>query len=68
MKTNSPFLFWLQRAVDAGWTESAIAMKDPLLEGLRTNSKFLEVLAQAHRRVEEMRTRVMESQKGEAGP
>jgi protein kinase/serine/threonine-protein kinase len=61
-------LLWLERAVDAGWTESAIAMKDPLLEGLRANPKFLEVLAQANRRVEAMRTRVMESQKGEAGP
>jgi hypothetical protein len=54
--------------IDAGWTESAIAMKDPLMEGLWKNPKFLGVLAQADRRVGEMRNRVPESQKTGAGP
>ncbi|HEX7572744.1 MAG TPA: protein kinase [Bacteroidota bacterium] len=59
---------WLQKAQDAGWTESAIAMKDPLMEGLRKNPNFLEVLAKADRRVEEMRNRVRESQNTVAEP
>jgi hypothetical protein len=42
-------------------------MKDPLLEGLRQNPKFLELLAQADRRVEEMRNRVREIKKAGNG-
>jgi serine/threonine protein kinase/tetratricopeptide (TPR) repeat protein len=61
-------LRWLQKAVDAGWTESAFAIKDPLMETLRKNPKFHEALAQADRRVEEMRNRVRERQKSGAGP
>jgi serine/threonine protein kinase/Tfp pilus assembly protein PilF len=60
-------ILWLQKALDAGWTDSVIAMKDPLMEGLRKNPEFLGVLAQADRKVEAMRNRVLENQKSGAG-
>jgi serine/threonine protein kinase len=58
---------WLRKAVDAGWMETAIAKKDPLLDTLRKDPEFLNVLAQVESRVERMRTHVRESRKSEGG-
>ena len=42
---------WLRKALEAAWTDSATAIKDPLMEGLRNDPAFLDVLAQLERSV-----------------
>lgn len=51
---------WLRKALDEGWTGSALAMKDPLMADLRKNTDFLDILARADRKVGEMRVRIRE--------
>ncbi len=58
---------WLRKAFDAGWTGSAIARRDPLMEGLKRNPEFIEVLSRVDSRIEEMRSRVRDIEKAVPG-
>ncbi len=55
---------WLQKAIEAGWRQSHVALKDPLLENLHNDARFQQMMAQLKGQVDEMRRRVelMESQ------
>jgi len=55
---------WLQKAIEAGWRQYHVALKDPLLENLHNDARFQQMMAQLKGQVDEMRRRVelMESQ------
>jgi len=55
---------WLKKAIEAGWRQSHVALKDPLLENLHNDARFQQMMAQLKGQVDEMRRRVelMESQ------
>jgi serine/threonine protein kinase/Tfp pilus assembly protein PilF len=55
-------LQWLQKALDAGWTDYVLARKDPVLESLKTDGGFLQLTSQAEQRVLSMRERANESE------
>ncbi len=54
---------WLQKAIDAGWRSYREAMTDPLLENLRSEDKFKQMMANVKSNVDEMRKRVEEMEK-----
>jgi TolB-like protein/Flp pilus assembly protein TadD/predicted Ser/Thr protein kinase len=54
---------WLQKAIDAGWRTYRWAMTDPLLENLRGDDKFKQMIADVKAMVDEMRKRVEETEK-----
>ena len=47
----------LQKAIDGGWLQYRLALTDPLLENLRNEAKFQEMMTQVKVRVDEMRNR-----------
>jgi serine/threonine protein kinase/Flp pilus assembly protein TadD len=51
-------LEWLQRAIDAGWRFSSLGLKDPLLENLRNDDQFKQMMDQVKSKVDEMRKKV----------
>ncbi len=54
---------WLQKAIDAGWRNYRWAMTDPLLENLRGDDEFKQMIADVKAMVDEMRRRVEEAEK-----
>jgi len=54
---------WLERAIDAGWRFYRLGVRDPLLENLRDDEQFKEMMAQVKAKVDEMRRRVEESER-----
>ena len=54
---------WLQKAVDAGERDYRWAAMDPLLENLRGDDKFKQMMADVKAKVDEMRKRVEEMEK-----
>jgi serine/threonine protein kinase/Flp pilus assembly protein TadD len=54
---------WLEKAIDAGWRDYREAMKDPLLENLRGEDKFKQMMADVKADVDRMRTRIEEMEK-----
>lgn len=48
---------WIQKAIDAGWVRYRLAMRDPLLENLRGEEQFQQMMAQVKAKVDEMRRR-----------
>ena len=49
---------WLQRAIDAGWLNYEIGLRDPLFENIRNEEKFKLMMAQVKAKVDEQRRRV----------
>ena len=54
---------WLQRSIDAGGRDYRWASADPLLENLRGDEKFKQMVADVKARVDEMRKRVEEMER-----
>lgn len=54
---------WLQKAIDAGWRDYRIGLKDPLLGNLRNDEQFQQMMAQVKAKVDEMRKKVEEMEK-----
>ena len=54
---------WLQKAIAAGWRNYRWTEIDPLLENMRNEDRFKEMMADVKTRVEEMRRRVEEMEK-----
>jgi len=54
---------WLQKAIDAGWRDYRMAEIDPLLENIRNEDRFRQMMADVKAKVDEMRKRVEEMEK-----
>jgi hypothetical protein len=54
---------WLERAINAGWRDYRSAEIDPLLENIRSEDRFNQMLADVKAKVEEMRRHVEEMEK-----
>ena len=54
---KEPALEWLQKAYDAGWRDSRTLIRDPILERIREEPKFKELIARINRDVAAMRGR-----------
>ncbi len=54
---------WLQKAIDAGWRFYDFGLIDPLLENLRNDDQFQQMMAQVKAKVDEMRKRVEQAEK-----
>lgn len=48
---------WLQAAIDGGWLLYRMGMADPMMESLRGEAQFQQMMAQVKAKVDEMRTR-----------
>jgi len=59
-------LEWLQKAIDAGWTNHRLAELDPSMDNIRNDDKFKRMMAGVKARVDEMRRRVEEAEKNES--
>ena len=46
---------WLQRAIDGGWVRYRFTLLDPMLENLRTDERFHEIIGKLKIRVDEQR-------------
>jgi protein kinase/serine/threonine-protein kinase len=51
-------LNWLQKAVDAGWLYYRYILRHPMLENIREEPRFKEIIEKTKARVDEMRRRV----------
>jgi len=49
---------WLQKAIDSGWRFFRRGLRDPLLENLREDEQFKQMMAQVKAMVDEMRQRI----------
>jgi serine/threonine protein kinase/Tfp pilus assembly protein PilF len=49
---------WLQKSIDTGWIEYRWGMMDPLLENLRSDERFQQIMAQVKAKVDQMRKQV----------
>jgi hypothetical protein len=49
---------WLQRAINAGFTDYWVLMNDPIFERVRSNTDFMRLTISLKERVEAMRLRV----------
>jgi tetratricopeptide (TPR) repeat protein len=58
---TSEALAHLQRAADAGWIDFRSVSLDPRFDTLRENSEFQAILAAMSKRVEQLRTSVLDS-------
>jgi tetratricopeptide (TPR) repeat protein len=56
---------WLQKAINAGFTDYWILMNDPLFERVRSNTDFMRLTISLKERVEAMRLRVEALEKNE---
>lgn len=54
---------WLQKAIDAGWRNYRWAEIDPLLENMRNEDRFKQMIADVKAKVDEMRKRAEEMEK-----
>ena len=46
---------WLQKAIDAGWMESKLALRDPWLENLHQDEQFKQMISQVEHKIDQMR-------------
>ena len=53
-------LEWLQKAIDLGWRDYRYAQRDPMLESLRGDARFVTMIADMKAKVEEQRKLVQE--------
>jgi tetratricopeptide (TPR) repeat protein len=51
-------LAWLKKAIDNGWLYYSWTLEDPLLESVRGNSTFKQLIDQAKTRVDAMRMKI----------
>ena len=51
-------LKWLQKAVDAGWYHYRYIVRHPMLENVRDEPRFKEIIEKTKAKVDEMRRRV----------
>jgi serine/threonine protein kinase/Tfp pilus assembly protein PilF len=58
MGNKSESLKWLQKAIDAGWREYQLGLRNPLLENLHNEEQFKQMMAGVKSMVDEMRKRV----------
>jgi len=56
-------LKWLQKAVDAGWRDYPYISRYPLLENIRDDERFKQMIADTKAKVTEMRRRVEQLEK-----
>jgi len=49
---------WLKKAIDAGWRDFRLGIRDPLLENLQEDKQFKQMMAQVKEMVDEMRKRI----------
>ncbi|UCC40410.1 MAG: tetratricopeptide repeat protein, partial [Candidatus Aminicenantes bacterium] len=49
---------WLNKAIDAGWRDFRLGIREPFLENLREDEQFKQMMAQVKAIVDEMRKRV----------
>ena len=55
---NKPEAYqWLQRAVDAGWLYYDLGVRDPMLQNLRADEQFQQMMAALKARVNELKKR-----------
>lgn len=55
---------WLQKAIEAGWRTYRLALIDPLFENLRNEQQFKQMMEEVKAKVDEMRRRVEQMEKG----
>ncbi len=55
----------LQNAIDAGWRDYRIGQIDPLLENLRNDDRFKQMMANIKNQIDQMRKQVREIEKNE---
>ncbi len=56
---------WLEKAIAAGYRNYYLAQRDPWLENLRNDQKFLQTMAQLKTKLDEMRKKVEEMDREE---
>jgi len=49
---------WLKKAIDAGWRDFRLGMRDPMLENLHGDEQFKQMIAEVKEMVYEMRKRI----------
>jgi len=49
---------WFRKTIDAGWRDYRLGQRDPLLENLRDDEQFKQMMAEVKAKVDEMRMRV----------
>jgi tetratricopeptide (TPR) repeat protein len=54
---------WLQKAIDLGWRDYRFAQRDPMFESLRHDERFIRMMNDVKKRVDEQRTLVREMEK-----
>lgn len=52
---KAEFYHWLEQAIAAGWLEYRWALIDPLLENVRTEARFQEMMAQVAAKIDQLR-------------
>jgi TolB-like protein/Flp pilus assembly protein TadD len=55
-------LVWLKKAVDNGWLYYGWTLEDPLLESVRENNTFKQLIDQAKARVDAMRMKIIDEE------
>jgi serine/threonine protein kinase/Tfp pilus assembly protein PilF len=58
MGNKSESLKWLQKAIDAGWREYQLGLRNPLLENLHNDEQFKQMMAGVKSMVDEVRKQV----------
>lgn len=51
-------LVWMRNAIDEGWRDYRLALKDPVVASMSTDSTFQSLMAETRERVAAMRLRV----------
>lgn len=46
---------WLQKAINAGWMESKLTLRDPWLENLHQDEQFKQMISQVEHKIDQMR-------------
>jgi TolB-like protein/predicted Ser/Thr protein kinase/lipoprotein NlpI len=64
---NDEALKWLEKAVDAGWSDYNYALRYPLFENIRNDERFKKIMDDAKAKVAEMRRRVEQLAKEGSG-
>ncbi|KPJ61497.1 MAG: hypothetical protein AMJ46_02155 [Latescibacteria bacterium DG_63] len=59
---------WLQKAIDVGWRDYRISMRDPLVENLHDDEQYKLMMAGIKGMIDQMRRRSEKEEKEESGP
>jgi pyruvate/2-oxoacid:ferredoxin oxidoreductase beta subunit len=51
---------WLKKAIDSGWRNFRLGSRNPLLENLREDEQFKQMMAQVKEMVDKMRRKIEE--------